>query len=41
MPTVTIEVRRSYSQQEELQIIDAIHAAMMAGIKTPEWDKNI
>ena len=41
MPTVTIEVRRNYSHQEELQIIDAIHAAMMAGIKTPEWDKNI
>ncbi len=41
MPTVTIEVSRNYSHQEELQIIDAIHAAMMAGIKTPEWDKNI
>lgn len=28
-------------ESAELQIIDAIHAAMMAGIKTPEWDKNI
>lgn len=41
MPTVTIEVRRNYSHQEERQMIDAIHAAMMAGIKTPEWDKTI
>lgn len=41
MPTVTIEVRRHYAAQEESQIIDAVHAAMMTGIKTPEWDKTI
>lgn len=41
MPTVTIEVRRRYSAEQEVAIIDAIHRAMMEGIKTPEWDKNI
>lgn len=41
MPTVTIEVRRKYTSEEEVAIIDAIHRAMMAGIKTPEWDKTI
>jgi len=41
MPTVTIEVRHSYSTEQELAIIDAVHQAMMIGIKTPDWDKNI
>ncbi len=41
MPTVTIEVRRQYTSDEEVAIIDAIHRAMMTGIKTPEWDKTI
>lgn len=41
MPTVLVEVRRSYTREEEIQIIDAVHKAMMVGIKTPEWDKNI
>jgi phenylpyruvate tautomerase PptA (4-oxalocrotonate tautomerase family) len=41
MPTITIEVRRHYTPQEESQIIDAVHAAMMTGIQTPEWDKTI
>lgn len=41
MPTVTIEVKRKYTSQEEVAIIDAIYRAMMTGIKTPEWDKNI
>ena len=41
MPNVTIEVRRQYSPQEEEQIIAAVHAALMEGIKTPAWDKTI
>ncbi len=41
MPTITIEVRRHYQPHEETQIIDAVHAAMMTGIQTPEWDKTI
>ena len=41
MPAVLIEVRWAYSMEQEVKIIDAVHAAMMTGIKTPEWDKNI
>lgn len=41
MPLVTIEVRRQYSRDEEIAIIDAVHAAMIQGIKIPEWDRNV
>ena len=41
MPAVTIEVRHHYTPGEETSLIDAIHRAMMEGIKTPEWDKTI
>ena len=41
MPNVTIEVRTQYTPQEEEQIIEAVHAALMEGLKTPEWDKTI
>ncbi len=41
MPNVTIEVRKQYSREQEDGIIDAVHAALMEGIKTPEWDRTI
>ena len=41
MPNATIEVRRRYTREEEAGIIDAVHAAMMEGLKIPEWDKTI
>jgi phenylpyruvate tautomerase PptA (4-oxalocrotonate tautomerase family) len=41
MPTVTIEVKHNHTTEQEIAIIDAVHQAMMEGIKTPEWDKNI
>jgi phenylpyruvate tautomerase PptA (4-oxalocrotonate tautomerase family) len=41
MPNATIEVRRRYSPEEEAGIIDAVHAAMMEGLKIPEGDKTI
>ena len=41
MPNVTIEVRRQYAPDEETQIIAAVHAALMEGLKTPEWDRTI
>jgi phenylpyruvate tautomerase PptA (4-oxalocrotonate tautomerase family) len=41
MPNVTIEVRRKYTAAEEEKIISAVHAALMEGLKTPEWDKPI
>ena len=41
MPVTTIEVRRRYSPEQESGIIDAVHAAMMEGLKIPDWDKTI
>jgi phenylpyruvate tautomerase PptA (4-oxalocrotonate tautomerase family) len=41
MPVVTIEVRRTYTRSEEIGIIDAVHSALMEGLKIPEWDKTI
>jgi phenylpyruvate tautomerase PptA (4-oxalocrotonate tautomerase family) len=41
VPNVTIEVRKRYTREQEEAIIDAVHAALMEGIKTPEWDKTI
>jgi phenylpyruvate tautomerase PptA (4-oxalocrotonate tautomerase family) len=41
MPNATIEVRRKYSPADEEGIINAIHAAMMEALKTPEWDRTI
>ena len=41
MPNATIEVRRPYTPEEEADIIDAVHAAMMQGLKIPEWDKTV
>lgn len=41
MPNVTIEVRRQYTPDEEGQIIAAVHAALMEGLRTPEWDRTI
>jgi hypothetical protein len=37
----TIEVRRRYSPGQETGIIDAVHAAMIEGLKIPDWDKTI
>jgi phenylpyruvate tautomerase PptA (4-oxalocrotonate tautomerase family) len=41
MPNVTIEVRKRYAKEQEEGIIHAVHAALMEGIKTPDWDKTI
>ena len=41
MPNVTIEVRKQYSPEEDAQILRAVHAALMEGIKTPEWDRTL
>lgn len=41
MPVTTIEVRRRYTPDQESRIIDAVHAAMMEGLKIPDWDKTI
>ncbi|MGZ5257436.1 MAG: tautomerase family protein [Burkholderiales bacterium] len=41
MPNVTIEVRRQYTKDEEQSVIAAVHAALMEGLQTPEWDRTI
>ncbi len=41
MPNATIEVRRRYTPDEEERIIAAVHAALMEGLATPEWDRTI
>ena len=41
MPNATIEVRRRYTPEEEAAFIDAVHAAMMEGLKIPEGDKTV
>lgn len=41
MPIATIEVKKQYDRQRELQIIDAVHSTMMQGLKNPEWDRNV
>jgi phenylpyruvate tautomerase PptA (4-oxalocrotonate tautomerase family) len=41
MPNAAIEVRRQYSRDEEVAIINAVHAAMIEGLKIPVWDKTI
>jgi hypothetical protein len=41
VPNVTIEVKKRYSAEQEERIIGAVHAALMEGLKTPEWDRTI
>ena len=41
MPNVTIEVRKRYTREQEEAMINAVHEALMEGIKTPEWDRTI
>lgn len=41
MPTVLIEVRRRYSQAEEIEIIDAVHGALVMAFQIPAKDKNV
>ena len=41
MPSVIIEVRREYSPEQEVAIIDAVHHALVEHFKIPEKDKHI
>ncbi|MFC4604561.1 tautomerase family protein [Rhodococcus kronopolitis] len=41
MPTVTIEVRRSYSEADEVAIIDAVHGALVSAFLIPPKDKHV
>jgi phenylpyruvate tautomerase PptA (4-oxalocrotonate tautomerase family) len=41
VPTALIEVRRHYSEAEEVAIIDAVHGALVAAFRIPPQDKNV
>jgi hypothetical protein len=41
VPNAEIEIRRQYTPDQEESIIDAVHAAMIEGLKIPEGDKTI
>ena len=41
MPSVLIEVRQQYSQDQEVAIIDAVHMALRKAFKIVPTDKNV
>ena len=41
MPSVVIEVRREYSTEQEIAIIDAVQSALVQHFQIPEKDKHI
>ncbi|MFG1625768.1 tautomerase family protein [Kribbella sp. NPDC049227] len=41
MPTALVEVRRRYSEAEEVAIMDAVHGALVAAFRIPPEDRNI
>ncbi len=41
MPSTTIEIRRKYTVEQEVQIIEAVQAALVEGFKIPEGDRCV
>ena len=41
MPSTMIEVRREYSEAEEVALIDAVHDAVVTGFQIPPQDKDV
>lgn len=41
MPSTMIEVVREYTRDEETAIVEAVHAALVEGIKIPEEDRTV
>jgi phenylpyruvate tautomerase PptA (4-oxalocrotonate tautomerase family) len=41
VPTALVEVRRQYSEAEEVAIMDAVHGALVAAFRIPPEDKNV
>ena len=41
MPSALIEVRRQYSEPEEVAIIDAVHGALVEAFAIPAKDKHV
>jgi phenylpyruvate tautomerase PptA (4-oxalocrotonate tautomerase family) len=40
MPRVLIEVRRGRSPDEKRSLLEAVHQAIRAAFRTPEWDRT-
>jgi phenylpyruvate tautomerase PptA (4-oxalocrotonate tautomerase family) len=41
MPSALIEVRREYSEPEEVGLIDAVHDALVTAFRIPPQDKDV
>ena len=41
MPSVLIEIRRQYTQEQEIALIEAVHAALREAFKIPPGDRNV
>jgi phenylpyruvate tautomerase PptA (4-oxalocrotonate tautomerase family) len=41
MPSIVVEVRRRYSQEQEVALMDAVHRALVLAFKIPEHDRNV
>ena len=41
MPRILIEVRKAYSQEDEIAIIESVHNALLTAFKTRPQDKNV
>ncbi|TDW22404.1 tautomerase family protein [Kribbella kalugense] len=41
MPSALIEVRREYSEAEEVGLIDAVHDALVTAFQIPPQDKDV
>ena len=41
VPNAKIEIRKQYPRDQEEGLIDAVHAAMVEGLKIPESDKTV
>ncbi|HEX4044070.1 MAG TPA: tautomerase family protein [Gammaproteobacteria bacterium] len=41
MPSVLIEVRKSYQTEQEIALIDAVHSALQKSFKILPGDKNV
>jgi phenylpyruvate tautomerase PptA (4-oxalocrotonate tautomerase family) len=41
MPSTTVEVVREYTPDEEKAIVEAVHAALVEGIKIPASDRTV
>ena len=41
MPSILIEIKRSYTQEQEVAIMDAVHHAMVEAFKIKPTDRHV